>query len=196
MTRLIKRYGNRKLYDTKASCYITLDGIAALVRQGEDVRVIDNDSGEELTALIFAQIILEEEKKKTGLLSLPALRWIIREGEARLHELRDRMDKGREAIDTVRDFAERSVERLVRAPAEEVGRGLRDMLERPQRQLDAIQSQIDQQVRQSVKRLAGHPTVQNELERIRGSLHRLEQQIGRLQRRTTKPEKRLRRKQG
>ncbi len=185
MVRLIKRYGNRKLYDTHASSYITLDGITTLVRQGEDVRVVDNDSGEDLTSLVFAQIILEEEKRKSGLLSLPALRWIIREGEARLSELRERVDKGREAIDNVRDIAEKSVG--------EVGRGIRDILEKPQRQLDAIQHQIDNQVRRSVQRIAGHPTVQNELERIKMSLKRLERQIGRLQRQSNKPEKRPRR---
>ena len=64
MTRLIKRYGNRKMYDTQASRYVTLDGVAELVRGGDDLRIIDNDSGEDLTAVTFAQIIFEEEKKK------------------------------------------------------------------------------------------------------------------------------------
>ena len=59
MARLIKRYGNRKMYDTKASRYVTLDGVTELVRAGEDLRIIDNDSGEDLTAVTFAQIIYE-----------------------------------------------------------------------------------------------------------------------------------------
>ncbi len=66
MSRLIKRYGNRKLYDTQESRYVTLEVIASLVKQGEEVRVLDNDSGEDLTAVTFAQIILEEERRKHG----------------------------------------------------------------------------------------------------------------------------------
>ena len=57
--RLIKRYGNRKLYDTSESRYITLDEIARLVRSGNDVKVIDNENGDDLTAITFAQIILD-----------------------------------------------------------------------------------------------------------------------------------------
>ena len=64
--RLIKRYGNRKLYDVEASRYVTLDAIRALVQGGEDVRVVDNDSGEDLTRLTLAQIIYEAEKKTNG----------------------------------------------------------------------------------------------------------------------------------
>jgi len=171
MLRLIKRYGNRKLYDTQQSAYITLDAIAALVRGGHDVRVIDNDTGADLTALVFAQIIVEEQKKKSGsgLLSMPALRWIIQEGEARIQEFLERVDKSREAIDNVRDMAEKGVERLVKRSGE--------LLESPQRSLDALQRQIDSQVRRSVDAITGHPTVQGELNRIQTSLRRLEEQI-------------------
>jgi len=53
---------------------VTLDGIADLVRSGDELHIVDNDTGEDLTALIFAQIIFEEEKRKSGLLELPVLR--------------------------------------------------------------------------------------------------------------------------
>jgi len=182
MTRLIKRYGNRKLYDTRKSSYITLEGIAGLVRRGEDVRVIDNDSGEDLTALVFAQIIVEEEKRKSGILSIPVLRWIIREGEARIRELLARVDRGREAIENVRGMAERGVERLVQKGGRARQSLLGDILEGPQRQLDALQRQLDQQVRRGVQRLAGHPAVRSELERIKKTLRGLERQITKLQR--------------
>lgn len=61
--RLIKRYANRKLYDTHDSRYVTLQQIATFVRDGEDVRIIDNTSKEDLTNVTLAQIIYEEEKK-------------------------------------------------------------------------------------------------------------------------------------
>ena len=193
MTRLVKRYGNRKLYDTQSSAYITLDAIAALVREGQDVRVIDNVTGDDLTALIFAQIIVEEQKRNSGLLSLPALRWIIREGEARIQDILQRVDRGREAIDSVRGMAEKGVERLVGRAKGRRRRGLIiDLLETPQRSLDALQRQIDSQVRRSVRRIAEYPAVQTELTRIQESLHRLERQISRLRRQTAKPAKRSR----
>ncbi|HUI24639.1 MAG TPA: polyhydroxyalkanoate synthesis regulator DNA-binding domain-containing protein, partial [Candidatus Kryptonia bacterium] len=112
-THLIKRYSNRKLYDTQASVYITLDGIAELVRQGKDLRVIDNDTGEDLTAVTFAQIIFEEEKRKTGLLSLPVLRWIIHQGGEALHDIFERVDRGREVLDSARESVEKGVQQLV-----------------------------------------------------------------------------------
>src|SRR5262245_39377615 len=105
MSRLIKRYGNRKMYDTKASRYVTLDGVTELVRSGEDLRIVDNETGEDLTSVTFAQIIYEEEKRKNGLLEVPALRWIIQQGGATLQEILNRVDKGREAIENVREMA-------------------------------------------------------------------------------------------
>lgn len=85
--QLIKRYPNRKLYDTVAKQYITLDGIAELIRQGMDVRVIDHASGEDLTALTLTQIILEQEKKQSGLLSNSTLTNLIRVGSEGLAAL-------------------------------------------------------------------------------------------------------------
>ena len=60
---LIKKYANRKLYDTRTSRYVTLDGIAQLVRDGHDIRVVDRDSGADLTQVILSQIVLTEEKR-------------------------------------------------------------------------------------------------------------------------------------
>ena len=183
-SHLIKRYGNRKLYDTRASAYITLDGIAELVRQGKDLRVIDNDSGEDLTAVTFAQIIFEEEKRKSGLLSLPVLRWIIHQGGEALQELLDQVDRGREALDSAREFAEKGVQQLVRGNRDKGGRSLiGDFLEQPQKQLDQLQKRIDAQVRESVDRIAGHPAIQREIVRLERSVKRLEQQLARLKRR-------------
>ncbi len=63
---LIKRYANRKLYDTEAKRYITLEGIAELIRQQQDVKVVDHETGEDITALTQAQIIFEQERKLRG----------------------------------------------------------------------------------------------------------------------------------
>ena len=77
--RTIKRYSNRKLYDTHDSHYVTLQQIATLIRNGDEIRVIDKTTQQDLTAATMAQIIFEEEKRGPR---LPAdgLRKIIRTG--------------------------------------------------------------------------------------------------------------------
>jgi len=75
---LIKRYPNRKLYDTKRSQYVTLDDIARLIRQGEEVQILDNKSKKNITSITLTQIILETEKKSKRLLPIDTLKDIIR----------------------------------------------------------------------------------------------------------------------
>jgi polyhydroxyalkanoate synthesis repressor PhaR len=60
---LIKKYANRKLYDTRTSRYITLEGISRLVRDGHDIEVVDRDTGRDLTPLVLSQIVMGEEKR-------------------------------------------------------------------------------------------------------------------------------------
>jgi len=77
----IKRYPNRKLYDTEAKRYVTLDDIATMIREGQDVQVIDYESGDDLTTLTLTQIILEQEKKSDdGFLPRSLLTSLIRTG--------------------------------------------------------------------------------------------------------------------
>ncbi len=78
-TKVIKRYANRKLYDTERSCYVTLEEIAHMIKEGDEVRVIDNKSKDDLTAVTLAQIIVEEEKK-VAKMPLKLLRSIIQSG--------------------------------------------------------------------------------------------------------------------
>lgn len=82
--RVIKRYANRKLYDTRDSRYVTLDRIAELVRNGEDVKVLDNRSKKDLTKVTLAQIIYEEQKSgQATAWSVGSLRDFIQEGRER-----------------------------------------------------------------------------------------------------------------
>ncbi len=62
MTVLIKRYANRKLYNTQTSRYITLKGIAELIESGREVRVIDNETGEDITSVTLSQILVDNER--------------------------------------------------------------------------------------------------------------------------------------
>ncbi len=78
--RIIKRYANRKLYDTQHSRYVTLDQISEMIRAGDDVKIVDNKTKEDLTSVTLAQIIFEEEKKQRSFLPLTAMRNIIQNG--------------------------------------------------------------------------------------------------------------------
>jgi polyhydroxyalkanoate synthesis repressor PhaR len=78
--RIIKRYANRKLYDTQHSRYVTLDQISEMIRAGDDVKIVDNKSKEDLTSVTLAQIIFEEEKRQRSFLPLTAMRNIIQNG--------------------------------------------------------------------------------------------------------------------
>lgn len=79
-TKIIKRYQNRKLYDTQQSCYVTLDDIAKMIRSSEDVMVIDNKTKNDITAATLTQIIFESEKKASQYAPLFTLREIIQNG--------------------------------------------------------------------------------------------------------------------
>lgn len=76
-TVLIKKYGNRRLYDTLGSRYVNLDQIAAFIRQGREVRVIDAKTGQDLTRVTLTQIITEDAKDKPTGLPLELLRQLI-----------------------------------------------------------------------------------------------------------------------
>ncbi len=88
--RVIKRYSNRKLYDTQDSRYVTLLQIAEMVRSGEEVQIIDNNSKEDLTEVTLAQIIYEEQKAHSRSVPLQTLKELIHQRtEKVLTELRE-----------------------------------------------------------------------------------------------------------
>ena len=164
MPRLVKRYSNRKVYDTSESRYVTLDEISRWVKAGEEVKIVENESGEDLTAVTFAQIILEEERKKTGYLSLPLLRNLIQHGEAALQGIAATVDRGMEAIRNAPERARTRVQELT---------NVSDRLGELQRRLDDV-------VRKSLEAVTSHPTFQQEMRRIERTRQALETRVGRL----------------
>ena len=84
---LIKKYGNRRLYDTRRSRYVTLDDLVEIVARGEEMRVVDAQTGEDLTKRVMTQIILhEEEQKRLNLLPLSFLKKLIQYRDESLRE--------------------------------------------------------------------------------------------------------------
>ena len=108
--KIIKRYQNRKLYDTEDSCYVTLEDIRDMIKQGDDVRIVDNATKDDLTSVTFAQIIFEEEKKQKGILPLNTFKQIIASGGEALKELVQKSieSAGRE-IQQVKTFVDKQI---------------------------------------------------------------------------------------
>src|SRR3989338_4689063 len=97
-TKVIKRYQNRKLYDTDRSCYVTLDDLAETIRKSEDIVVIDNRTEKDITSNTLAQLIFETEKKSKSLLPIHVLRDIIKGSEGSIssffQNMKDQIQKG------------------------------------------------------------------------------------------------------
>src|SRR5688572_32382139 len=74
---IIKKYANRRLYNTETSSYITLDHLAAMTREGRDFKVIDAKTEEDITHNVLTQIIMEEEARGTSMLPVAFLRQLI-----------------------------------------------------------------------------------------------------------------------
>jgi polyhydroxyalkanoate synthesis repressor PhaR len=83
---LLKKYSNRRLYDTEKSAYVTLSQLAELIKGGREVEITDAETKEDVTAFILTQIVLEEARRKTVLLPISLLYLIIRYGETVLNE--------------------------------------------------------------------------------------------------------------
>ncbi len=108
--KIIKRYHNRKLYDTQDSCYVTLEEIGDMIKMEAEVQIIDNSTKEDITAATLAQIIFEEQKKKTNVLPLQVLTQIIRgEGGALREFLAKTIESGVREIGHVREFVDEKI---------------------------------------------------------------------------------------
>lgn len=83
---IIKKYTNRRLYDTESSKYITINQVSDMIKNMKDIKVIDANTEEDVTAYILTQIVLEEAKSKKALLPVPLLLMLIRYGDNILSE--------------------------------------------------------------------------------------------------------------
>ncbi|HEY6117765.1 MAG TPA: polyhydroxyalkanoate synthesis regulator DNA-binding domain-containing protein [Candidatus Dormibacteraeota bacterium] len=142
---LIKKYANRKLYDTRASRYITLDEIAQLVRDGHEIKVVDRDNGADLTQVTLSQIVLSEEKRGPARIVDAGGEMLHDRGQALLEyvrsalavpgDIRHQVERRREGLETLADDAiERALRRL-RIPT-------RKDIERINERLDRLAAQM------------------------------------------------------
>ena len=111
MAILIKRYANRKLYNTATSRYITLKGIAELLEEGEQVRVIDNETGEDITSVALSQILVDSERSNADVPDSLLSQILSRGGDALYGALKRGMDDANENIEDLQDRLRRLMTR-------------------------------------------------------------------------------------
>ncbi len=109
MPILIKRYANRKLYNTQTSRYITLKGIAELIDDGEEVRVIDNETGEDITNVALSQILVDSERSNETVSHSLLSQIMGRGGDALYDALRKGVDDASEGLGEIQDRFRRFV---------------------------------------------------------------------------------------
>jgi len=136
---VIKRYPNRKLYDTEAKRYVTLNDIAALIREGQEVQVVDHATEEDLTAITLTQIISEQEKQQGGFLPKSVLTGLVRAGGDTMNSLRRSLTLPLDLLHYVDAEIERRLQALISRGelAKEEGMRLRDKLLSPASRLSS-----------------------------------------------------------
>lgn len=113
MPRLIKRYGSRKLYDTAESRYVSLDEVAGFVRSGDEVEVVENKTGHDVTAAVLTQIISEEGRNGRGSLTAGFLHDLLRVGERAFKASEEAAQAGlTQARRGVDDLARKAADRI------------------------------------------------------------------------------------
>ncbi|MCB1036823.1 MAG: polyhydroxyalkanoate synthesis regulator DNA-binding domain-containing protein [Acidobacteria bacterium] len=130
MVRLIKRYESRKLYDTEESRYVSLEDVAAWVRAGQEVKVVDNATSADVTAQTLTQVILDEGRRGTRFLPSELLHDLVRAGE--------------QALSSGVEQVQHGMDRLVRASVDRLGpvRRVREEMNNLRARLESLETTL------------------------------------------------------
>lgn len=182
--RIIKRYSNRKLYDTQGSTYVTLLQIAQMIREGEEVQIIDNASKEDKTDVTLALIISEELRTKPRAVPLSTLKALIRHGGERiLNQLRGGTigrlipngAEGESAGEPINDDAPPSSAAVPTIPEDELSESPRPGIRAT---LEHWQAQIDERIRAVLPNFAAFRELEQEVKRLSARLDAIEKRNG------------------
>jgi len=177
--KIIKRYTNRKLYDTVESRYVTLDEIAVMVKAGVEVRIIDNRSKEDLTSVTLAQIIFEEEKKNSKM-SLRTLKALIRHGGERAAQIvEETQAELRGRVEAVRQAAEQGVQTLLKTGLQTSDRA-KEMMAASQEAVAQFQRRVDERVRTALDSMNSASEMRREILRLSERIDELEKKLDEL----------------
>ena len=168
--RVIKKYPNRKFYDTWNSSYVTLEDIANMVKRGYDIKVIDNKSGEDITPIILSQLFFEEGKKRKATLPINVLKKLIMGGEDSITQFFSRLTQS--SIQSIKDKSDKFIDSTDDGLAK-----MKDMLLSTQKMLDDFQKRVDQKTKDFLERLALAPSQAREIEMLQQKVEDLEEKI-------------------
>ena len=181
--RVIKRYSNRKLYDTKDSRYVTLLQIAEMVRTGEEVQIIDNNTKEDLTEVTLAQIIYEEQKQKASSRNVPlqTLKELIHQRtEKVLSDLREgpigRLIPGSGKSEPPKAAAE-GESQSAQADNGADATGKQSLVDQAKGTWEEWQHKIDERVKAVVPNILPWQQLQHEVKRLNARIEELEEKL-------------------
>lgn len=188
--RVVKRYSNRKLYDTVESRYVTLPQIAELLRKGEEVLIIDNNTKEDLTRMTVAQILYEEERKQSRTLPLAALKDLLHTSSERLMSSLRESPMGK--LIGRNEHAPSADETVVEAPPaaepepapEARVEGAAEPTRRVAQVVEQWQHQVDSRIRtfwEGINPAVQIASLQSEVKKLQGRVDTLEAELARLQ---------------
>lgn len=193
--RVIKRYSNRKLYDTKDSRYVTLLQIAEMVRTSEEVQIIDNNTKEDLTEVTLAQIIYEEQKQKASTsrnVPLQTLKALIHQRtEKVLSDLREgpigRLipgagkseppKPGEDAVEETAEAAQPTTEAAAKETAPATTDGKPSLVHQAKETFEDWQHKIDERVKTVLPSILPWQQLQNEIKRLNVRIQELEDKL-------------------
>jgi len=193
--RVIKRYANRKLYDTQESRYVTLEQISEMIRRGDEVRIVDNATKEDLTSVTLAQIIFEEEKRQRSFLPLSLLRKIIQSGGESFHDIMAQLQESAGRVgrvfrkdDDIDGEEGAGAESEPADPAEVGGdadlskneptRMIRDFLDTVHNTIDEWQKRVDANVHSAISSVSNPlAPLQKEVQTLRDRIREMEQKL-------------------
>lgn len=193
--RIIKRYANRKLYDTQHSRYVTLDQISEMIRNGDEVKIVDNKTKEDLTSVTLAQIIFEEEKKQRSFLPLTAMRNIIQNGGEWIAEAQRRVssilpfkgagdgdESGEVPVEEPTgemEVAEHETYGGIPRKREELAalKQIREWVTQSQKALDDWQKRVDGRIRHAVETISPFAGLQKDVKHLADRIAELESKL-------------------
>ena len=170
LVKTIKRYQNRKLYDTHQSCYVTLDEISDMIMRGEDVVVVDNRSKKDITSATLTQIIFEKQKRSKTTIPVSTLRDIIQLGGGTFSGF---LTKSAESGSGVLNKAKADLDRAFSSSGER----LRGAFQITQRAAEDLKKAIDEKAQNPGASRDALNAAQNQLQNLSTQLSNIEKLI-------------------
>ncbi len=179
---IIKRYANRKLYDTSRSRYVTLEEISQMVHDGHDVKILDHKSKKDITSITLAQIIFEKEKKQRILPSSTLIDTIRSGGEAISGFIQKTVKFGRlkEDVEKTSETFERLLSSKVISRDEWV-KLLHDLYDASFQNLESLQKRVDEKIKSAAGQVSNLGLMRREVDAIKAQVALLEEKIDSLE---------------